>query len=131
MKKYFIAVLALCLALSGCTDNYTEETKEIIQWSEWDYSCMPERRLDFVPTEQDCETMEAMADIVFEDWQEFHNWEMPEPFIENYFSGPDFWDCWNIVSWSMKQVAFSDTIGDQDYWLEWWDTYKDIYWPKE
>lgn len=128
MKKYFVAVFALCIAFSGCTENYTEDTEKIIQWSEWDYSCMPSRMMGLVPTQQDCEVMEVMADIIFENWQEFHNWEMPEPFIENYFSNPDFWDFWNIVSWSMKQNAFGDTIGDQDYWLEWWDRYGKTYW---
>lgn len=116
------------LFLAGCTDNFAEDTEDILQYSEWDYSRMPARSCGFVPTERDCEILAPIADFCMEDWQEFHNWEMPEPFIENYFSEPGFWDFWNIISWSMVQDSFGDTIGECDFWIEFWETYGNVYW---
>lgn len=125
MKKKFIPMIACALLLASCANNFAEDTETVLQYSE----CrMPARSCDFVPSQSDYDALVPIADLCMENWEEFHNWEMPEVFIENYSATPDFWDLWNIISWSMVQDAFCDTIGECDFWIEFWETYGDVYW---
>ena len=125
MKKKFIPMIVCALLLASCANNFAEDTESVLQHSE----CrMPKRSCDFVPSQSDYDALAPIADLLMEDWEQFHNWEMPEVFIENYSATPDFWDLWNIISWSMVQDAFCDTIGECDFWIEFWEAYGNVYW---
>jgi hypothetical protein len=128
MKKNFVPMIMCALLLASCANDFTEDTESVLQYSEWDYSRMPKRSCDFVPSQSDYDALAPIADLLMEDWEQFHNWEMPEVFIENYSATPDFWDLWNIISWSMVQDAFCDTIGECDFWIEFWEAYGNVYW---
>lgn len=125
MKKIFVPMIVCALLLASCANDFTEDTESVLQHSE----CrMPARSCDFVPSQSDYDALAPIADLLMEDWEQFHNWEMPEVFIENYSATPDFWDLWNIISWSMVQDTFCDTIGECDFWIEFWEAYGNVYW---
>lgn len=130
MKKKIICVAILATLCSCSSDDFSESVESApIEYSEWDYSVMPKMPEDFTPTERDYDNISCIADLIFENWNEFHNWEMPEDIIEGYTSKePTFTDLWNVISWSMVQESFGDTIGETDWFIEFWEQYGETYW---
>lgn len=125
MKKKirFVAIIAT-LCLCSCSSDFSDSVNSApAQYSEWK---MPN---NFTPTEKDYDNIAPIADEIWENWTEFHNWEMPEDIIEGYTSEtPTFEDLWMVISWSMMQDSFMDTIGETDWWCEWIEQNYKIYW---